>query len=210
VDDALEAHRTPVLCGDDCAVALTTIPTIARRRPDARVLWLDAHADFNTPATTASQYLSGMALSGACGLWDTGFDGAVAPERVVLTGARDVESGERGLLERSALTAIGTSLEALVATQNALDRAPVYVHLDLDVLDPEDFPAQFPAPDGLRPDKLYDLFEAIAGECELVGLEVTAFCAPEDRVERRWAARTALGAIEPLLSAVEERAHVRN
>jgi arginase family enzyme len=191
-----------VLLADDCTVALTTLPTVARRRPDARVLWLDAHADFNTPATSDSGYLSGMSLAGACGLWETGFDGSIRPERVVLTGARDVGSGERELLERSPVTVIGASLEALVATQNALDRSPVYVHLDLDVLDPNDFPAEFPTPGGLSPDKLYDLLEAVAGECELVGLELTAFYAPEDDLERQAAASTALRAIDPLLEAV--------
>lgn len=208
VDDALDAGRLPVLLAGDCSVALTTLPTVARHRPEARILWLDAHGDFNTPATTTSGYLSGMALAGACGLWKTGFEGAVAPERVVLAGVRELEPAERDRLERSAVTVIGTSLETLVATQNALDREPVYVHLDLDVLDPESFPAEFPAPGGLAPDKLYDLFEAIAGECEVVGLEVTAFCAPADAVERRAAARTALAAIEPLLEAVERGAHV--
>ena len=201
VEDALEAGRAPVLLADDCTVALTTLPVVARRRPDARVLWLDAHADFNTPATSDSGYLSGMSLAGACGLWKTGFDGSIRAERVVLTGARDVGSGERELLERSPVTAIGASLEALVATQNALDRSPVYVHLDLDVLDPDDFPAEFPAPGGLSPDKLYDLLEAVAGECELVGLELTAFYAPEDDLERQAAASTALRAIDPLLEA---------
>ncbi len=210
VDDALDAGRHPVLLAGDCSVAMTTLPTVARHRPDARILWLDAHGDFNTPATTTSGYLSGMALAGACGLWETGFDGIVAPERVVLAGVRELEPAERDRLERSPVTVIGTSLETLVATQNALDRQPVYVHLDLDVLDPESFPAEFPAPGGLAPDKLYDIFEAIAGECELVGLEVTAFCAPEDRVEREAAARTALAAIEPLLEMVERGAHVRN
>ena len=211
VDDALEEGRVPVLCADDCTVALSTLPTAARRRPDARLLWLDAHADLNTPRTTASGYLGGMALAGACGLWDAGFAGGADPERVVLVGARDVEPAERELLERLPLTAIGASVEALVATQNALDRAPVYVHLDLDVLDPEAFSAvELPAPGGLRPEKLYDLLEAVTDECELVGLEITAFCAPADELERRAAASTVLEAIEPLLAAVEERAHVHN
>jgi len=208
VDDALDAGRLPVLLAGECSVAMTTLPTVARHRPDARILWLDAHGDFNTPATTTSGYLSGMALAGACGLWETGFAGVVAPERVVLAGVRDLEPAERDLVERSPVTVIGTSLETLVATQNALDRHPVYVHLDLDVLDPESFPAEFPAPAGLTPEKLYDLFEAIAGECEVVGLEVTAFCAPDDPVERRAVARTAFAAIEPLLEAVERGAHV--
>ena len=47
---------------------------------------------------------------------------------------------------------IGAStVETLVAVKNALDGAPVYVHLDVDVLDPEAFPVQYPAPGGLRP-----------------------------------------------------------
>jgi arginase family enzyme len=76
------------------------------------------------------------------------------------------------------------------------------------VLDPEAFPAQFPAPGGLAPDKLFDLLEAVAEECELVGLEVTAFEAPEDRTERRRAAALAVQVMEPLLDAITEVADV--
>ena len=208
VDDSLDAGRTPVLLAGDCAVALTTLSTAVRRYPGARVLWLDAHGDFNTPETTGSGYLSGMALSGACGVWNAGLAEAIAPESVILAGVRDIEEGERELLERSDVTVIGSSLETLVYAQNALDRAPVYVHLDLDVLDPDHFPAEVPAPDGLRPEKLYDLFEAVAGECEVVGLEVTAFAAPQDELERAAAASTAAEVIEPLLDAVARRTHV--
>jgi arginase family enzyme len=208
VDDALDAGRAPVLLAGECAVALTTLPKVATHRPDARLLWLDAHGDFNTPATTESGYLSGMSLAGACGLWDAELDGSLDPSRVVLAGVRDLDTAERGLLERSPVAVIGASLETLVAVQNALDRSPVYVHLDFDVIDPDHFPAEFPAPGGLAPDKLYDLLEAVAGECEVVGLEMTAFCAPEDRADRTAAATTALNTIEPLLEAVTRWAHV--
>ena len=85
---------------------------------------------------------------------------------------------------------IGASpVETLVAVKNALDGAPVFVHLDLDVLDPSTSRPQCPAPGGLHPDKLYDLLEAVADDCELVGLEVTAFEAPEDEEERDAAMR---------------------
>ena len=203
VEDALNAGRVPLLFAGDCSISLTTLPTVARLRPDARVLWLDAHGDFNTPDTTESAFLGGMCLGGACGQWDTGFDGEMPSERVVLAGVRDLDARERELLERSPVTAIGSSLEALVATQTALDRAPVYVHLDLDVLDPNDFPAEFPTPGGLTPDKLYDLLEAVAGECEVVGVEVTAFEAPGDPDERKELAETALHVLEPLLGAAK-------
>ncbi len=208
VEDALRAGRTPVLLAGECAIALTTLAAVVQQRPDAKLLWLDAHGDFNTPETSSSGYLPGMALAGACGLWDHGLaEAPIPPERVVLAGARALDDAERELLERSAVAAIGTSLETLVATQNALDRAPVYVHLDLDVIDPDHFPAQFPAPGGLAPDKLYDVLEAVATECEIVGLELTAFCAPEDELERAAAASTAAHAVEPLLRAVARGAH---
>ena len=208
VDDALRAGRVPVLLASDCSVALTTLPTVARLRPDARFLWLDAHGDFHTPETTRSGFLGGMALAGACGSWATGFEGAVPSERVVLAGVRDLDPGERELLEQSRVTVVGASLETLVFTQNALDRAAVYVHLDLDVLDPASFPAWMPAPGGLSPEKLYDLLEAVAGECEVVGLEVTNVEVGEDPQERA-AVATALRVLDPLLDAVAAREEAR-
>jgi arginase len=203
VDDALSGGNLPLLLAGDCSICLTTLGTALEHRPEAIVLWLDAHGDFNTPDTTPSGFLGGMCLAGACRAWDPGIGAPVAPERVVLAGVRDLDAGERGLLERSDATVIGASnVETLVAVQNALDGAPVYVHLDLDVLDPAVFPAQFPAPGGLAPEKLYDLLEAVTDECELVGLEVTAFEAPQDEEERQEAAALALHVLEPLLDAV--------
>jgi arginase len=209
VDDALSGANFPLLVAGDCSIALTTLPTALRYRPDARVLWLDAHGDFNTPETTPSAFLGGMALAGACGVWDAGVSGSIPAERVVLAGVRDLDPAERRLLERSEAAVIGaSSVETLVAAKNALDGAPVYVHLDLDVLDPEDFPAEFPAPGGLAPDKLYDLLESVAEECDLVGLEVTAFQAPDDDRERQESGTVALQVLEPLLDAIPEEAHV--
>jgi arginase family enzyme len=207
VDDALAAGRTPVLLSAECSVALTTLPAALRHRPEARVLWLDAHGDFNTPETTGSGYLGGMSLSGACGEWDHGLAEPIPAERVILAGVRDLDAEERVLLERGSPTVIGASVvETLVAVKNALDGAPVYIHLDLDVLDPEEFPAQFPVPGGLSADKLYDLMEAVAEDSELVGIEVSAFEAPEDEDELADAAECVMRVLEPLLSGVEKRA----
>jgi arginase len=200
VDDALTDGRVPVLAAADCSISVTTLPAALRHRPDARVLWLDAHGDYNTPHTTGSGYLGGMCLSGACGEWDAGLGDTIAPDRVVLAGVRDLDSGERELLERSAATVIGASVvETLVAVKNALDGAPVFVHLDLDVLDPEEFPAAVPAAGGLSSDKLYDLMEAVAEDSELVGLEITAFEAPDDEDDRADMAETAMRVLDPLL-----------
>ena len=203
VEDALGGGNLPVLLAAECSIALTTLPAVLVGRPDARVLWLDAHADFNTPDSTPSDYLGGMALAGACGRWDAGLGREpIPPERVVLAGVRDLDPPEREAMEGGPATVIGASpVETLVAVKNALDGAPVYVHLDLDVIDPESFPAQFPAPGGLTPDKLYDVLEAVVAESELIGMEITAFEAPEDELERRAAVSTAMHVLEPLLDA---------
>jgi arginase family enzyme len=176
------------------------------------VLWLDAHGDFNTPDTTPSGYLGGMSLSAGTGRWDTGLvEGSLPLDRVVLAGVRELDEPERAALERSPVTVIGASpVETLVAVKNALDGAPVYIHLDFDVIDPEEFPAQFPAPGGLTAEKLYDVLEAVAGDCEIVGIEAAAFEAPEDELERQAAASTAIHVLEPLLDAIPEEANVSN
>jgi arginase len=203
IDDALSGGRVPVLAASDCSIAVTTLPAVLRHRPDAMVLWLDAHGDYNTPDTSGSGYLGGMCLAGACGEWDAGLGDTIAADRLVLAGVRDLDGGERELLERSTATVIGASVvETLVAVKNALDGAPVFIHLDLDVLDPDEFPAAVPAPGGLSSDKLYDLMEAVAEDSELVGIEVTAFEAPADPDELADAAETAMRVLDPVLDRI--------
>jgi arginase len=180
VDDALAAQRFPILVSGDCSIALTTLPAVARHRPDAKVLWLDAHGDFNTPDTSPSGFLGGMCLAGACGRWDPGLgQESLPPDRLVLCGVRDLDDGEREMLERGGVTVIGAALETLVYVVNALDDAPVYVHLDLDVLDPEVMPARYPSDGGLSQEKLYDLLDAVAEACDVVGVEITCLEDPE-------------------------------
>jgi arginase len=184
VDDALSGERIPVLLAGDCSIALTTLPTVHRHRPDARILWLDAHGDYNTPDTTPSGFLGGMSLAGACGEWDAGLTDNLSPDRVVLAGVRQLDPPERELLEQSDATLIGAStVETLVAVKNALDGAPVYVHLDVDVLDPGVLPAQFGVQHGMSDTGLRTLLREVARSCDVIGAEVTAFEAPEDADE---------------------------
>jgi arginase len=207
VDDALSGGNTPVLLAADCSVSVTTLPAAIRNRPEGRVLWLDAHGDYNTPATSGSGYLGGMCLAAAAGEWDAGLGDPMPADRVVLAGIRDLDPGERELLERSPATVIGAStVETLVAVKNALDGAPIFVHLDLDVLDPEHFPAAVPAPNGLHPDKLYDLIDSVLEDSELLGLEITNFAAPDDEDESAVATETAMHVLEPFLDHLAGRA----
>jgi arginase len=196
IDDAMSAGRLPVLLASDCSICMTTLPTVLRHEPDARVLWLDAHGDFNTPETTPSGFLGGMCLAAACGRWQTGLGDAlvVDPARVVMAGVRDLDGGERVELERAG---VGTAPPGRLA--GALEGEAVYVHLDLDVLDPDVFPAQFPAPGGLTGESLRDVLGELAEGSRIVGLEITAFEAPEEDAERERLAAMVESIVEPLL-----------
>jgi arginase family enzyme len=130
-------------------------------------------------------FLGGMALAGAVGLWDAGVAPPFPASRVVLAGVSDLDEPERENIERSGATVVGAGLDTLVAVQNALDAAPVYIHFDSDVLD------------SIRAEKLYDLLEAVADESEIVGVQVN--------IEPEYVEGT-VGALEPVL----KEAHVHH
>ena len=162
VTAALDQGELPVLTASDCSICIATLPTVAARVPDLRVLWIDAHGDFNSPETTPSGFLGGMCLAAACGRWDAGWPETIDPSSVHFLGVRDLDPGE---LE---------DVEAAGVRVGVPPDGPVYVHLDCDGLDPEVMPVQFPVPGGLGLDEVRDVLAALAAEGRLVGIEVTA------------------------------------
>jgi arginase len=179
VEDILAAERFPVLTSSDCSICMTTFQAVVRHAPDVHVLWLDAHGDFNTPETTPSAFLGGMCLAAACGRWESGFEPSLEPSRVLMCGVRDLDAGERVLVETA-----GVSNARPSEVVPALAGRRVFVHLDLDVLDPDILPAQFAVQHGLSDTGLRTLLSEVARSCDVVGAEVTAFEAPEDEMER--------------------------
>jgi arginase len=114
-------------------------------------VWFDAHADFNTPETTTTGFTDGMGLAVVVGhCWNEmardvpGFS-AVAERDVVQAGVRAMEPAEEERLAASEVSVVGADRigqEGPGALEAALDGLKsrvgrVYVHLDLDVLDPE-------------------------------------------------------------------------
>ena len=197
VEDALSAGRFPVITASDCSICMTTLPTVVRMVDGVKILWLDAHGDFNTPDTTPSGFLGGMCLAEACSRWDGGFGGGVDPAQVLIVGARDLDAGERAELDLAGVTRFDRPSEVA----DAVDGAPVYVHLDLDVLDPDLFPPQFAVPGGLSDGGLRTLLAEVAESADVLGVEITAFEAPEDENEAAGLAELMASIIEPLISA---------
>lgn len=164
---ALDQAELPLLTASDCSICIATLPTVGRRVPGVRFLWIDAHGDFNTPETTPSGFLGGMCLGAACGRWDAGWPDTIDPADVSFLGVRDLDPGEK------------VEVEAAGVGEGVPGEGPVYVHLDLDGLDPSVMPVQFPVPGGLRADEVREVLAALVRERRLVGLEVTAFEHPE-------------------------------
>jgi arginase len=114
--------------------------------------------------------------------------------RVVVCDGRDLDPAERDELDRA-----GVSVVPPGALADAVRGRRVFLHLDLDVLDPSVMPAGVPAPGGLSADELRALLCDLAEAADLIGVEITAFEVPDDPGEcERLTARIA-GAVEPLL-----------
>jgi arginase len=172
ISAALDQGELPLLTASDCSICIATMPTVARRIPGVRFLWIDAHGDFNTPETTPSGFLGGMCLGAACGRWDAGWPDTIEPASVSFLGVRDLDPGEK------------VEVDAAGVGEGVPEEGPVYVHLDVDGLDPSVMPVQFPVPGGLQAAEVRDVLAGLVRDGRLVGLEVTAFEHPEhlDRV----------------------------
>lgn len=177
VSAALGAGAVPVIAGNKCPVALASLPAAAAAHPDLVVAWFDAHGDFNTPASSGSGYLGGMVLAAACGVWESGHGAGVDPTNVVLVGARDLDPVEAELATQHGVTVLPPAEADPDRLRRFVAGRPLWVHVDLDVLEPGVVPLDYEVPGGLTPAGLRARLTALAGE-RLVGLEVTEFEAP--------------------------------
>lgn len=195
----LQAGARPLLLANTCSASLATLPVAARHHPGLRVLWIDAHGDFNTPATTASGYLGGMALSGGCGLWDSGLGGGIDPELATVVGGRDIDPAEAELLQRSGVRVLAPAQSTPEAVLAGLGDAPLWVHIDWDALEPGHVPTDYRVPGGLRPEQLRAILAAIPRR-QLAGLELAEFVAAGDAAGHAQAVARILHAVEPVLA----------
>ncbi|MBF4514104.1 arginase family protein [Plantibacter sp. VKM Ac-2885] len=202
-DSYLAGRSTPVAAISRCAVALATLPVIARHRPDAVVVWFDAHADLNTPASTETGYLGGLALSGSLGLWTSGLGNGLADTNTILVGARDIDPFELQFLEegRVKLIRVGPDMAELLG--RAVAGRPVYAHIDCDVLDPGIVPTDYRVSDGMTLEQLHECARVLA-HSEVVGLEVGELESSDlNGSSSGQDARVIISALEPLIQRIE-------
>lgn len=177
------AKAEPVLVvGGDCGVALGAIDHASRAHgSDLAVVWFDAHGDLNTPESSTSGAFGGMVLRAVMGdgAWPLTAEHPVADERIVLAGARSFDDAEAAFIEGSGMTALTverTTADDLVAAVEASGARCVYVHVDLDVLDPARIAGiTGPEPFGVEPATLVPAIVALKERFTLVGASLTGF-----------------------------------
>lgn len=183
VREAREAGRLPIVLAGNCN---TAVGTLAGLGTEVGVAWFDAHGDFNTPETTTSGFLDGTAvaiITGRC--WKQlavsvpGFQ-PIADERVCLIGTRDVDPLEGKLIGESNVDVIepGKIRSELPRTLNAIGQhvESMYVHLDLDVLDPEVADAnKLSVRGGLTIEDVEFALSLIARDFRIAGVTVSAY-----------------------------------
>lgn len=144
------AGRVPVVQSGDCTTSLGVVAGLQRAGIEPGIVWFDAHGDVQTPETSASGYLGGMPLRQLVGGADR-----VAPDRlglravpetaVALVDARDLDPPEAAFLDGSPIRRLP------VGSVGAADLpdGPLYLHVDVDVVDPGELPGLlFPTPAG--------------------------------------------------------------
>jgi arginase len=173
--------------GGDCSVEVASISHLSGRHgPRLFVLWIDAHADLNNPGSSPSGTAHGMPLrllldGDQEGSFPSlpGRDPLLTPQQVALVGTRDLDEPEADFIRDHHVTVLDVA--TLSGSPAALADLPpvgaaVYVHVDLDVIDPLALPAvAVPTPGGLSPDVLAQALETLRQRHDIVGVGITEY-----------------------------------
>ncbi|CAN5378609.1 arginase family protein [soil metagenome] len=168
-----EVEGPAITIGGDCAVSSAAVAHAARAG-DTALVWFDAHPDLNSPETSPSGAFAGMVLHSIV-------DGGVVPaDRVFLAGARSWDLGEETYAATMGIRAFSVDELAdpteLVDAVAATGATTVYLHVDLDVLDPAEFVGLLdPEPFGLSPAALVATIKALTARLPLSGATLAAY-----------------------------------
>ena len=188
VSTSLQSGHFPLVLGGDHSLSIGSIRGAARIKK-LGVIWVDAHADFNTEDTTPSGNIHGMPLAALCGLgdvrlsrlWDEALP-VVDPKRVAIIAARDLDPGEKVNLREAGVMVMGMEqidrLGMVAAVEKAIERVSrdvegIYLSFDMDALDPRHAPGVgTPVPAGLTQREAHVACELVGETGMLIGMDV--------------------------------------
>jgi len=184
--DAVAAGEIPLFLGGDHSLSIGTIGGVTDHEP-VGVIWVDAHADSNTPETSPSGNVHGMPVATLLGegfpeLVDVGRPGAkLSSKDIVMIGLRDLDGGEKEWLKQKRIKAYsmrdlderGMAVVAREALDYLGDHSRLHLSLDMDALDPDVTPGVgTPVPGGLNYREAQLLMEIIADSKKLASADI--------------------------------------
>ena len=216
VATSVQGGRLPLVLGGDHSLSVGSIRGAAKHKKIG-VIWVDAHADFNTAETTPSGNIHGMPLAALCGmgdprlvsLWDE-TPPVIDPKRVAIIGARDLDLGEkRNLREAGVMVQSMEQIDRfgmVAALEKCIERVSqdvdgIYLSFDMDALDPRHAPGVgTPVPGGLTFREAHLACEVIAETGRLIGMDMVEVNPILDIQNQ-----TAIHAVEFICSALGSR-----
>ena len=159
---ASELPARPIVLGGCCCSHVGAIEALSAGEECLAVVWIDAHGDLNTPASSPSGNAWGMPLRMVID------DGAVLPRNVALVGARNLDPPEVEFINSSGIQTGDGAVERALAGADA-----VYVALDCDAFDPSELAVFMPEPDGLRLTEVEELLRDLSTRTRVAGLGFT-------------------------------------
>lgn len=187
VATSLRAGARVAILGGECTLVAGALSGALAVEPELLLVYVDAHGDFNTVATTPSHFVGGMCLAHVCGkqvaplLWPGVKQ--ISEDRTYLVGARDLDPGEVGNLSRSKVHRIAFDRDELDAPSllAAVRRRPVWLHVDLDIVDPRELAAvAVPAEGGPSLKALSEILTSVASVADVRGVEICGYDARKD------------------------------
>ena len=220
VEDAMDRGRVPVVLGGDHSIAVGTVAGVAAhfRKKDQKLglLWIDAHADMNTPESSPSGNVHGMALACCVGMGPVelthigGFAPKVDPANVVLIGIRSVDEMERRHVQSSGVRAFTMRDVDERGLRNVMEEAirvagngtaGFHVSFDMDSVDPREAPGVgTPVKGGLTYREAHLAMELLCDSGMVTSMEVVEVNPVIDEANR-----TGDLAVELVMSAMGQR-----
>jgi arginase len=185
----LERGSFPLLLGGDCAMLVGVFSAFAQRDTEVGIVFLDGHADFHTPGTSPGGDPADMELAVLTGrggeaiVRAAGKDPLLRDDEVVVYGIRawnhisesDIPVYDsRRMAEMGMKAAVGKGLAGLAPL-------PLWLHLDVDVLDPKVMPVMYPEPGGLTYDQVREFCRLVWASGRTIGLSVACYHPSLDR-----------------------------
>jgi arginase len=169
--------------GGGCGVDVPIVSHLIRRHGQVQLWWFDAHGDINSPEGSPSGYFHGMALRFLLERFPNNgiselVERSVPHSQVVLLGTRDLDEPERLYIEDNDIRLLSPDACDGDASQvgDLLDTAQggtVYIHVDLDVIDPEEYRnVKCPAKGGIAIARVAGLIAEIKKRCTVVGISL--------------------------------------